>query len=103
MADEGGGVSASQPPEAEEMKIGDIPINMSERSLPGTMGTDQNPKQCLPKASLIPSMVVRSSNLRDWMQFMSDHALIGKFISIQSSKKKTDMVDQLFLETEGEF
>ena len=41
----------------------------------------------MPKASMILSMVVKYLNLRDRIQFMMDHDLIGKFIDMQPSKK----------------
>ena len=69
------------------MKIGEIPINLSEIQIQGTIGKGRKPGQCMPKAALIPSMVVRSSKLRDQIQFMLDHALIGKFIGMKPSKK----------------
>ena len=82
-----GGVSVAQPPEAEEMKIGEMSINLSKIPIQGTIGMGQKLAKCMSKASLIPSMVVRYSKLRDQIHFMSNHAQIGKFIGIKPSEK----------------
>ena len=69
------------------MKIGEILTNLSKILIQGTMGMGRNPGQCMLKASLIPSMVVIYLNLRDRIEFMSDHYIIGKFIGIHPSEK----------------
>ena len=48
---------------------------------------DHKPGQCFPKTLVIPSMLVKSTNIRETIQFMMDHALIGKFIGLQLSEK----------------
>ena len=60
-----GGFSASQPPEAKGLKIGEIPINLAESQIQGIGGKGRNLGQCMPKATLFPSMIVRSSKIKD--------------------------------------
>ena len=47
----------------------------------------RKPRQCLPKALVVPKLVIRSDRVRDYIQYMKDHALIGKFIGMWSSEK----------------
>ena len=39
------------------------------------------------KAALIPSMTIRSLKIREQIQFMLDHVLIGKFVGVQTLEK----------------
>ena len=41
----------------------------------------------MPRDFEIPTMQVRPSKLRDHIQHMQDHALIGKFVGLQPSEK----------------
>ena len=43
--------------------------------------------QCMPKVTVISSMTARSSRIREQIQYMLDHAVIGKFVGMQPSEK----------------
>ena len=87
MASDGRGASNSHPPDEGDLNMGEIPISLASREFSGPLGKDRKPIQCLPKVAAIPSMVVKSTTLRHKIQYMPDHALIGKFIGLQPSKK----------------
>ena len=69
------------------MTIGEIPIPIIQGELPVSTSMDRKPGQCFPKTTAIPSMLVKSANIREKIQFMTDHALLGKFIGLHPSKK----------------
>ena len=64
------------------LNIGEIPINLAEGQNQGKGRKVRNPGKCMAKEALIPSMTVISSNIRDRIQCMSDHSLIGKFVGL---------------------
>ena len=87
MVLEGGEPSIFRPPDQGDLNISEISISLELCELPGPIGLDRKPGQCFLKASAIPSMIVKSTNIREKIQFMADHALIGKFIGLQPSEK----------------
>ena len=40
------------------------------------VGESRKPVQCLPKASSVPKLVIRSDRVREDIQYMKDHALL---------------------------
>jgi len=47
----------------------------------------RGPGQCIPKTAVLPSIALKPENLRKRIQYMKDHALIGKFIGIWPTEK----------------
>ena len=43
--------------------------------------------QCLPKASVIPELIIKSKGLDAHIQYMKDHALIAKCVGIWPQEK----------------
>jgi len=59
------------------------------------------PGQCIPKSAEIPSLVLKSANLRGKIQYMKDHALIGKFIGIWPNEKALQWWIQTYWKPKG--
>ena len=83
----GGGNSPSQPPYAVGLNIGEIPINLTEVQNQGKGPKVRKPWKCMPKVALTPSMKLRYLKIRDRIQCILDHALIGNFFGMQPSEK----------------
>jgi len=64
---------------------------------PGRRG----PGHCIPKSSAIPSLALKSENLRRKIQHMKDHALIGKFIGIWPNEKALQWWIQTYWKPKG--
>ena len=60
-----GGTSNSRSPDEGELNIGEIPISLATQEYYGSLSQDHKHGKCFPKASMIPSMVVKYVNLRD--------------------------------------
>ena len=79
----GGGPLNFHPPNQGNLTIGEIPIPIIQGEFPVSTSMDRKPGQCFPKTLAIPSMLVKSAHIREQIQFMLEHALIGKFIGLQ--------------------
>jgi len=64
---------------------------------PGRRG----PGQCIPKTTEVPSLAIKSENLRRKIQYMKDHALIGKFIGIWPNEKALQWWIQTYWKPKG--
>ena len=62
----------------------------------GTSGTDKeiSPKevskrvgQCVPKSKTVPKLQIKSSRIREDINYMKERALVGKFVGIWPTKK----------------
>ena len=53
--------------------------------IPGFKKDPRKPGQCVTKSSSKPSIQIYLAGLRDHIQYMKDHALIGKFVGIWTS------------------
>ena len=62
----------------------------------GTSGTDKDisPKevnrrvgQCMPKSKTVPKLQIKSSRIREDINYMKERALVGKFVGIWPTKK----------------
>jgi hypothetical protein len=45
------------------------------------------PGKCIPQAPVAPRYVIKTTRIGEHTQFMRDHALIGKFLSLWSLEK----------------
>jgi hypothetical protein len=45
------------------------------------------PDKCIPQAPVVPRYVIKTTRIGEHMQFMRDHALIGKFLGLWPSEK----------------
>jgi len=61
----------------------------------------RGPGQCIPKTVEIPSLALKSENLRKKIQYMKDHALIGKFIGIWPNEKALQWWIQTYWKPKG--
>jgi len=51
------------------------------------VGEPRNPGKCVPKERMVPKLLIRSKSVREDIQYMKDHALIGKFIGMWPMEK----------------
>ena len=82
----GGGKKSSLVSTLAELQIADIPISLYQPQTQIRRPMDQNPWHCMPKVALILTMQVRSLKIRERIEYMQDHALIGKFVGMKPSK-----------------
>lgn len=64
--------------------MGGVGLSESEKK---NGGEGQKPSHCLPKTKAIPKLQIKSERFRDNVQYLKDHALIGKFVGIWPYKK----------------
>ena len=50
---------------------------------------------------MVPKLQIHSDRAREDIQYMKDHALIGKFVGIWPANEGFDLVDKYNLETIG--
>ena len=53
----------------------------------GKEGTARKPGQCYPKSKVVPKLQIKSTRFRENVQYLKDHALIGKFIGFWPNEK----------------
>ena len=97
----GGGGKASLVSTLAGLQITDISISLYQPQTQKRRLMDQKTWKCMPRAALILTMQVRSSDIEEQIEYMQDHALIGNFVGMQPSKIIPNLVDQLLLETQG--
>ena len=78
----GGGGKASLVSDSIRLKIEDISIALDQPHARTERLMARKPRQCMPKATLLPTMHVRSSKIMERIEYMQDHVLIGNFVGM---------------------
>ena len=79
----GGGEGSSRVSDSTELRIEDFMIDMDLNKVKKLVV--RNPGKCMTKVTLIPTMQVRLSKIREKIYLMQDHVLNGKVFGLQPS------------------